>query len=70
MINILGFAGSLRQSFITLDMHAVNKPEVFVTFAAQKFDAEGKLVDEKTRETVRSLLKTLVEKARPAAGKT
>jgi len=60
----------LRQSFVTLDMYAVNKPEVFVTFAAQKFDAEGRLVDEKTRETVRSLLKTLGDKARVAPGRT
>jgi chromate reductase len=60
----------LRQSFVTLDMYAVNKPEVFVTFAAQKFDAEGKLADEKTREAVKALLKTLVEKTRVATGKT
>ena len=28
----------LRQTLVFLDMHPVNKPEVFVTFAAQKFD--------------------------------
>jgi chromate reductase len=37
----------LRQSFVYLDIHAVNKPEVFVTFAAQKFDDQGRLLDEK-----------------------
>ena len=40
----------LRQSLIFLNMRPVNKPEVFVTFAPQKFDANGKLIDEKTRE--------------------
>lgn len=58
----------LRQSFVTLDMHAVNKPEVIVTFAIQKFDTEGRLVDEKTRDVVRLLLRTLVEKTKTALG--
>jgi len=49
----------LRQSFVTLDMYAVNQPEVIVTFAAQKFDDQGRLVDEKTREAVQVLLRTL-----------
>ena len=59
----------LRQSFVFLDMYAVNKPEVFVTFATDKFDAEGRLIDEKTRELVRLLLKTLVDKIKLALGK-
>jgi chromate reductase len=60
----------LRQSFVVLDMHPVNKPEVFVTFAAQKFDAQGKLLDEQTREIVRTLLKTLVDRTRASVAKT
>jgi len=51
----------LRQSFIFLNMRPVNKPEVFVAFAPQKFDANGKLIDEKTREVVKSLIISLVE---------
>jgi chromate reductase len=54
----------LRQSFVFLDMYPVNKPEVFITFAAQKFDAQGKLLDEQSRELMRTLLKTLVERTR------
>ncbi len=50
----------LRQSFIFLNMHPVNKPEVFVTFAPQKFDDKGRLLDEKAKELVRELLNTLV----------
>ena len=60
----------LRQSFVYLDMQAVNKPEVFVTFAAQKFDDQGKLLDDKTRELVRVLLQALVDRTRAALGKT
>ena len=50
----------LRQTFVFLNMHPVNKPEVFVTFAAQKFDEQGRLTDEKTKEIIRSLLEALV----------
>jgi chromate reductase len=50
----------LRQTFVFLKMSPVNGPEVFVTFAAQKFDAQGKLTDEKTRELVKALLQALV----------
>jgi chromate reductase, NAD(P)H dehydrogenase (quinone) len=60
----------LRQSFVYLDMYPVNKPEVFVTFASQKFDAQGKLIDEKTRELARSLIKNLIDKTRLALDRT
>jgi chromate reductase, NAD(P)H dehydrogenase (quinone) len=53
----------LRQSFVFLDMHPVNRPEVFVTFAGQKFDQEGKLTDEPTRKFIAELLKALVASA-------
>ena len=57
----------LRQSFVFLDMYPVNKPEVFVTFAAQKFDEQGKFTDEQGRELIRVLLKTLADRTRAAA---
>jgi chromate reductase, NAD(P)H dehydrogenase (quinone) len=60
----------LRQSLVYLDVYPLNKPEIFVTFAAQKFDAQGRLTDEQARELIRLLLKTLVEKARVSPGKT
>ena len=41
-------------------MHPINKPEVFVSLAAQKFDDKGKLLDLKTRELVTELLVNLV----------
>ena len=50
----------LRQSFVFLEMHPVNKPEVFVTFAPQKFDDKGRLLDEKTKQLIGELLRNLV----------
>ena len=50
----------LRQVLVFLNMHPLNKPEIFVTFAPQKFDDGGKLTDDKTRDFVRAYLETLV----------
>ncbi len=50
----------LRQSLVFLNMYPVNKPEVFVTFAPQKFDDQGKLSDQKTREIIKELLGNLI----------
>jgi chromate reductase len=50
----------LRQVFVFLNMHPLNKPEVFVSFAKQKFDEKGKLIDEKTKEVIEQLLQALV----------
>ncbi len=58
----------LRQTFLFLGVTAVIKPEVFVTFAAQKFDENGKLTDEPTREIVKQLVLALVDLARKQKG--
>jgi len=50
----------LRQVLVFLNMHSLNKPEVFVTFANQKIDEQGRLNDEKTREFIKGLLDALV----------
>jgi chromate reductase, NAD(P)H dehydrogenase (quinone) len=50
----------LRQSFVYLDMHPINKPEVMINNAASKFDAEGNLTDEETKKWIRQLLEALV----------
>jgi len=51
----------LRQMFVFLNMHPVNRPEVMVTFAQDKFDADGKLVDENTKKYVSQLLQNLAK---------
>jgi chromate reductase len=51
----------LRQSFVFLDMYPLNKPEVMVAFAPQKFDKNGELTDESTRKIIKQLLENLVD---------
>jgi len=50
----------LRQILVFLDMHAVNRPEVFVTFAGQKIDEQGMLTDETTRKMIKQLIESLI----------
>jgi chromate reductase len=49
----------LRQTSVFLNMHVLNKPEIFVARAQDKFDAEGKLTDESTRKVVGRMVKDL-----------
>ena len=58
----------LRQSFVFTRTHALLQPEVLVFRAAEKFDGEGRLVDEKTREMVGRLLQALAEWTRRLRG--
>ncbi len=46
----------LRQIFIFLNAHILNRPEVFIGAAPTKFDAEGKLTDQPTRDFVAAML--------------
>ncbi|QBD81975.1 NAD(P)H-dependent oxidoreductase [Ktedonosporobacter rubrisoli] len=52
---------SLRQSLGYINAFSLNKPDVFITYADQKFAADGDLRDVKTREQIRALLEALVE---------
>ena len=49
----------LRQILLTLNMYTMNRPEVLISQAAQRFDAQGKLTDEDTRQKLRELLQAL-----------
>jgi len=53
----------LRQVFIYLNGHVLNRPEVMISAAPSKFDADGKLVDETTTENLRKLLTALCDVA-------
>jgi chromate reductase len=50
----------LRQTFVFLNAHPLNRPEVMVTFANEKVDEKGKLTDETTRKKVGELLEALI----------
>jgi len=51
----------LRQTLVTLNMFTLNRPEVLISTAADKFDINGKLTDVKTQEKIRELLDALVK---------
>ena len=51
----------LRQIFVFLNIFPINQPEVMIGNASERFDAEGNLTDEKTREYIRKLLQGLVD---------
>jgi len=50
----------LRQSFVFLNMHPTNRPEIFVAYAQEKFDENGNLKDEKTQQQIAKLIISLV----------
>jgi chromate reductase, NAD(P)H dehydrogenase (quinone) len=52
----------LRQISLALNLNIVNKPEVYVNIANEKFDSDGKLIYEKTREIIKKLLSALSNK--------
>ena len=50
----------LRQMMVFLNMFPVNQPEVMIGNAQDRFDAEGNLTDETTKDFIRQLLHHLV----------
>lgn len=50
----------LRQTFVYLDMYPLNKPEIMISSAAQRFDERGHLVDEALGKRIEHLLVALV----------
>ena len=50
---------ALRQSMVFLNMFPINRPEVMVPFAADKFDPNGRLKDEATRKFIADHLREL-----------
>jgi chromate reductase len=51
---------ALRQVFTFTKSHVLIEPELLVNRARERFDAEGNLTDEETRQHVRSLVEALV----------
>ena len=54
----------LRQTFVFLNMFPVNQPEVMIGNAAERFDREGNLKDERTKKLISQLLANLVDWSR------
>jgi chromate reductase, NAD(P)H dehydrogenase (quinone) len=51
----------LRQILVYLNMFPINQPEVMIGNAAARFDKEGNLTDETTKDFIHQLLQNLVE---------
>lgn len=51
----------LRQILVAQNMPVVNQPEVMIANAAQRFDDNGKLVDESTSQHIQRLMDALVQ---------
>jgi chromate reductase, NAD(P)H dehydrogenase (quinone) len=51
----------LRQILAGLGMHVLNRPEVLIRDSAVKFDADGRLTDDETRDRIRRLLERLLD---------
>lgn len=49
----------LRQSLVFLNVHVLNAPEVMIASAHERFDAQGRLTHEPTREFMAKLLDAL-----------
>lgn len=58
----------LRQVFVFLNSHVLNKPEVMIGKAQDKFDAHGKLTDEATIKVLKAHLEALEAWARRIGG--
>ena len=56
----------LRQCFVFLNMDAVLQPEVAIASAAQRFDEQGNLTDDTSKQLIGKLLQALVQKAQAA----
>jgi chromate reductase len=51
----------LRQAFVFTETYGMLRPEVLVPRGAEKFDGEGRLTDERTREAVRKFLAAFID---------
>jgi chromate reductase, NAD(P)H dehydrogenase (quinone) len=58
----------LRHSCVFLNMFPINRPEVLVSFAAQKFDGSGRFTDEAGRKFIADHLVELARFARRLPG--
>lgn len=51
----------LRQVFVSLNGMVLNKPEIMIASAGSKFDEQGKLTDQTTRELIQKMLGALAD---------
>lgn len=49
----------LRNSFLGIAKYVISQPEIYVSFAAEKFDENGNLKDEETKKKIKQLWNVL-----------
>ena len=54
----------LRQILVTLNLSTLNQPDVIIADAAHRFDENGNLIHEPTRQLIQKLLENLVDRTR------
>ena len=54
----------LRQMMVFLNMFPINQPEVMIGNAQDRFDSQGNLTDEVTKDLMRQLLQNVIEWSR------
>jgi chromate reductase len=60
----------LRQIGAHMNLHALNKPEVVISYASQKFDADGNLTDANALKFMREQLAALDRWTRQLRGES
>jgi chromate reductase len=50
----------LRQTFVFLNAHPLNRPEVIIPYASEKIDGKGRVTDETARRKIEELLEALI----------
>ncbi len=58
----------LREMFVYLNIFPLNHPQVLIGDAKKKFDEQGNLTDEVTKERIQEMLKALVDWTRKIKG--
>ena len=53
--------GHLRQILVALNLFPLTQPEVIIADAAHRFDENGHLIHEPTKQLIQELLKSLVD---------
>jgi chromate reductase len=61
VLSAFGANHHLRQSFVFLDMPAMQQPEAYIGGVAKLFDAAGQLANDDTREFLRKFMESFVD---------
>lgn len=58
----------LRQAMTSINAHTLNAPQIMITMAASKFDADGRFTDQVGRDLIKQQIDELVKWARRLKG--